>query len=262
VLTAAVTGSSLAALFAGSLVAALVGVAVIALTIAVRMRDDRSEMEQRPTREQVERTLVLAAPGFVPLLFMWYAIPSGVVDPAEAAALSIVFVLIIGALIYQEMSARRMYTALVEAGTSAGALLFVVALAGVVVWAITHAYAAPHAAAAPAQMPDRWLFMCFSIVLFVVLGALLAGLPALVVAAPLLFPSAAAFGIGTVHYAIVAVLAAGIGFAAPPLGDGFMRACRTAQLPPSASRRVAALYVGALAGMLVLVAFLPLLLYG
>jgi TRAP-type C4-dicarboxylate transport system permease large subunit len=82
------------------------------------------------------------------------------------------------------------------------------------------------------------------------------------VAAPLLFPFAAAAGITTIHYAVVAVLATGIGFAAPPLGDGFMRACRAAQLPPAAARGVAAVYVSVLGGMLVLVAFLPLLLYG
>jgi tripartite ATP-independent transporter DctM subunit len=262
VLTAAVTGTSLAALFAGSLAVALVGVLGLMLTIAIRMRNDRSEMEERATREQVMRTLVLAAPGLVPLMFMWYAIPGGVVGPGEAAALTMVFLLVLGALIYAQIDARRLYTALVEAGASGGAVLLVVALAGVLVWTIVQSHSVPQVAFALAQMPDRWLFMALSVIVFVVLGAVLAGLPALLVGAPLLFPLAAASGISEVHYAIVAVLATAIGFGTPPLGGGFLRACRTAQIPPGISQPVAALYLGVLATLLLLVAFLPLLLYG
>jgi tripartite ATP-independent transporter DctM subunit len=262
VLIAAVTGTSLAALFAGSLAAALVGVVGLMLTIAIRMRDDRSEMEERATRDQVVRALVLAAPGLVPLIFMWYAIPAGVVGPPEAAALTMVFLLVVGALIYQQIDARRLYRALVDAGTSSGTVLLVVALAGVLVWTVTQSHAAPLLAFTLGQMPDRWLFMALSVAIFVVLGALLAGLPALLVGAPLLFPVAAASGISAVHFAVVAVLATAIGFGAPPLGGGFLRACRIAQVPAGPSRRVAALYLCVLAVMLLLVAFLPLLLYG
>jgi tripartite ATP-independent transporter DctM subunit len=262
VLIAAVTGTSLAALFAGSLAAALAGVLGIMLTIAIRMRNDRSEMEQRATREHVVRTLVTAAPGVIPLVFMWYAIPSGIVGPAESAALTIVFLLVIGALIYQQIDARRICTALVEAGASAGAMLFVVALAGVLVWTIAQSSVAPHVGDRLPQLPSRWLFMALSVVIFAVLGAMLTGLPALLVATPLLFPLAAASGISAVHYAVVAVLATAIGFGAPPIGVGFLRACRIAHVPPGTSRGVAALYLVALAVLLLLVAFFPLLLYG
>jgi C4-dicarboxylate transporter DctM subunit len=83
-----------------------------------------------------------------------------------------------------------------------------------------------------------------------------------VLAAPLLAPMAVGLGISTVHYALVAVLATGIGFCMPPLGGGYVRACRMAQLPAETSRRSAISYLGMLIVTLVLIASLPLLVYG
>ncbi|HTV72250.1 MAG TPA: TRAP transporter large permease subunit [Candidatus Acidoferrales bacterium] len=259
ILAASVTATAVAPLFAAALVPALAGILILALTIAVHMRDDRSEMEERNTPEEVGRALVRAAPALLPLLFMWYAVPAGVVSASEAAVLSLTFVLVLGALMYRPLSLEQISTALVEAGASAGALLFVVALAGVVVWTLMQSGFSLHVSD---SLAARWTFMALSLAVFALLGAILSGLPALVLAAPLLTPLAVGFGISSVHYVIVAVLATGIGFCLPPLGGGYMRACRMAQLPPESSRRIALSYLGMLVVTLVLVAFLPLLVYG
>ena len=61
-------------------------------------------------------------------------------------------------------------------------------------------------------------FMALSIVVFIVLGSVLEGIPALVLLAPLLFPIAKLMGVHEVHYAMVVILAMGIGLFAPPFG--------------------------------------------
>jgi len=68
-------------------------------------------------------------------------------------------------------------------------------------------------------------FMLMSMVLFVVLGSVLEGLPAMVLFGPLLFPIAKQLGINDVHYAIVGILAMGIGLFSPPFGVGFYQSC-------------------------------------
>ena len=75
-------------------------------------------------------------------------------------------------------------------------------------------------------------FLPLSIVLFIVLGSVLEGIPALVLFAPLLFPIAKLVGIHEVHYAMVAILAMGIGLFAPPLGVGFYTACAIGRVAP------------------------------
>jgi len=60
-----------------------------------------------------------------------------------------------------------------------------------------------------------------SIVIFVILGSVLEGIPAMVLFGPLLFPVARGMGDHEVHYAIVIIMTMGIGLFAPPLGVGY-----------------------------------------
>jgi TRAP-type C4-dicarboxylate transport system permease large subunit len=64
------------------------------------------------------------------------------------------------------------------------------------------------------------LFLVVTVVIFVVIGALLEGLPALLIFGPILFPIARSFGLDPVHYGIVIVAAMGIAFFLPPVGVG------------------------------------------
>jgi len=55
------------------------------------------------------------------------------------------------------------------------------------------------------------------------LGSVLEGIPAIVLFGPLLFPIARTVGVHEVHYAMIIILAMGIGLFAPPFGVGYMR---------------------------------------
>ena len=93
--------------------------------------------------------------------------------------------------------------------------------------------------ASRASSPTRWRrarrqlgFLPISIVAFVVLGSVLEGIPAIVLFGPLLFPIARAMGINEVHYAMVVMLAMGIGLFAPPFGVGYYAACAIGRASP------------------------------
>jgi TRAP-type C4-dicarboxylate transport system permease large subunit len=66
----------------------------------------------------------------------------------------------------------------------------------------------------------RALFLALTVFLFVVIGALLEGLPALLIFGPMLFPISRGVGVDPVHYGIVIVAAMGIAFFLPPVGVG------------------------------------------
>jgi TRAP-type C4-dicarboxylate transport system permease large subunit len=100
-------------------------------------------------------------------------------------------------------------------------------------------------------------FMAISIVAFVVLGSILEGIPAIVLFGPLLFPIAKALHINDVHYAIVVVLAMGVGLFAPPFGVGYYAACAIGRVSPDAAMRRIWPYLAALIAGLILVAAVP-----
>ena len=67
---------------------------------------------------------------------------------------------------------------------------------------------------------------------FIVLGSVLEGIPAIVLFGPLLFPIAKQVGVHEVHYAMVIILAMGIGLFAPPFGVGYYAACAISRVHP------------------------------
>jgi TRAP-type C4-dicarboxylate transport system permease large subunit len=90
-----------------------------------------------------------------------------------------------------------------------------------------------------------------------VLGSVLEGIPAIVLFGPLLFPIAKAVGIHEVHYAMVVILAMGIGLFAPPFGVGYYAACAIGRVEPVAGMRPILGYMLALVIGTIIVAAVP-----
>ena len=92
---------------------------------------------------------------------------------------------------------------------------------------------------------------------FILLGSVLEGIPAIVLFGPLLFPIAKAMGVHEVHYAMVVVLAMGLGLFAPPFGVGYYAACAIGRVNPDEGMRPIWAYLAALLIGLVIVAAVP-----
>ena len=99
--------------------------------------------------------------------------------------------------------------------------------------------------------------MIGSIVLLIVVGVLLEGLPSLNVLAPLLLPIAGKLGLSELHYALVLIIAMGVGGFMPLAGVGFYVCCAIMRSDiEAASRAMIPYLVVVLAGLLI-VAFVP-----
>src|SRR5580700_7695913 len=92
-------------------------------------------------------------------------------------------------------------------------------------WGLTQSGFSRDLAAAMTGLPGgNATFLAVSILAFIVLGSVLEGIPAIVLFGPLLFPIARQLGVHEVHYAMVVILAMGIGLFAPPFGVGYYAA--------------------------------------
>ena len=68
-------------------------------------------------------------------------------------------------------------------------------------------------------------FLILSALLFILLGAVLEGLPAVVILVPTFLPVVKQMNIDLIHYSIVVTAATGIGLFLPPIGVGLFVAC-------------------------------------
>jgi tripartite ATP-independent transporter DctM subunit len=220
------TGVSIAALFNAGLVPAALAALFLLVVVLVRSRNDRTELAARPAAKAIAWAFFVAIPGFVLPFVIRAAILGGVATATEVSTIGIVYTILVGLFIYREFDWRQTYPILRETASLTGAIMLIIATATAMAWALTQSGFADQLATMLTNAPGGKIgFMALAIVLFLVLGSILEGIPAIVLFGPLLFPIAKAAGIAEVHFAIVAVLAMGIGLFAPPFGAGFYAAC-------------------------------------
>lgn len=251
-----VTGVSISALFTGGL---LPGV-VLALMLAVvaRFRSAGQAVSTRSGLRAICISLVAAAPALVLPFIIRAAVILGATTPTEVSTLGIVYALILGPLFYRRISWREFGPLLAGAATLSGAILLIIGTATAMAWALTQSGFSLQLAAAMASLPGgSWGFMAVSILAFVLLGSVLEGIPAVVLFGPLLFPIAQRMGINEVHYAIVVVLAMGIGLFTPPFGVGYYTACAISRVPSQEGMRPIIGYIATLLIGLIIVAAVP-----
>jgi TRAP-type C4-dicarboxylate transport system permease large subunit len=95
-----------------------------------------------------------------------------------------------------------------------------------------------------------------TVLLFVVIGALLEGLPALLIFGPILFPISRSIGVDPVHYGIVIIAAMGIAFFLPPVGVGLSIAAAIARVDiDDVSRSYFPYLIALLVGLALIAAF-------
>jgi tripartite ATP-independent transporter DctM subunit len=253
-----VTNVSIAALFTGGLLpAAMLGV-ILCMVVWWQAGSDGERLPSRVPTTTILRCLVTALPALILPFVIRSAVIEGVATATEVSTIGIAYTLIVGALFFRELNWKHIVPMLIDTATMSGAVLFVIGAASGMAWALTQSGFSTLLADAMAALPGgQPSFLIVSVATFVVLGAVLEGIPAIVLFGPLLFPVATSMGIHEVHYAVVVILAMGIGLFAPPFGVGYYMACAIGNVSPDVGMKPSAPYLIVLFLAVLILAFLP-----
>ena len=253
-----VTGVSIASLFTGGLLPGVVVGAILCVVVWRRnRREDLSHVSRASIRE-IGTTFVIALPAIALPFIIRGAVMEGVATATEVSTIGIAYAVLAGLLIYRRFDWRRIYPMLVETAALSGAILLIIGAATGMAWSLTQSGFSRDLARAMGGLPGGVpTFLLVSIAAFVVLGSVLEGIPAVVLFGPLLFPIARQVGVHEVHYAMVIILAMGVGLFAPPFGVGYYAACAISKVHPDEGLKPIAGYLVALLIGLLLVAFVP-----
>ena len=218
---------------------------------------DRSNGPRRRQGE-IARAFLVALPALVLPFLIRAAVVEGIATATEVSTLGIAYSAIAGLLIYRRFDWTALRPMLVSTAALSGAILLIIGTATGMAWGLTQSGFSRTLAAAMTGLPGGAVtFMAASIAAFIVLGSVLEGIPAIVLFGPLLFPIARAVGIHEVHYAMVVILAMGIGLFAPPFGVGYYAACAIGRVEPAEGMRPILAYMLALILGTIIVAAVP-----
>jgi tripartite ATP-independent transporter DctM subunit len=258
-----VTNISIAALFTGGLMPAFV--AALGLVVVAWFRSRRADTGAG-TRAPVSlmlRTFVIAVPGLTLPFVIRAAVIEGVATATEVSTVGVVYTALLGFAVYRQFDWRRIYPILVDTVSLTGAVMLIIGTATAMAWALTQSGFSQWLVSIMAGVPGGTAgFLAITIIAFIILGSVLEGLPAIVLFGPLLFPVAKAMGVHEVHYAMIVILAMGIGLFAPPFGVGYYGACAIGRISPDDALWRIWPYIGALVVALAIVAAIPWLSIG
>ncbi|WP_261986445.1 TRAP transporter large permease [Actinomadura sp. HBU206391] len=172
----------------------------------------------RLSAREIGRTFVQAIPPLIAPLVILGGIFSGAFTATEAAAVAVLYSALL-ALAYRTVPAREWGRMLVRVGRTSGVVLALVGVAQILAYMLAYDRVEVALAEwASGFTGDYLLFVLVLIVVFWIIGALLDGMPALIVLVPLFLPLAQEAGMSPLHFSVLALAIIGISLVTPPLG--------------------------------------------
>jgi tripartite ATP-independent transporter DctM subunit len=222
-----VANISIAGLFMAGLVPAAVlalSLAVIAVIVGKKINPDDAFEKRTPLLPLIGGALV----AFIMVGMIGKGVTSGVATSTEVSAFAVVYALLVGGAAFRELTLRSVSRLFVKSASMAGSILFIVAAASSVSFALTIEQIPQLVSASMIAFANDYgsvMFLLLSVGIMIIFGAVLEGAPALIIFGPLLTPIAQQLGIHPLHFGTVMVIAMGLGLFAPPIGLGLFATC-------------------------------------
>ena len=252
-----VAGVSIAGLFESGFFVAMVLLLALLVLARWKARKEETGSIRRPSAKVIGRLALIATPALVLPFLIRSAVGGGVATATEVSTIAVLYAMLIGHVLYGGIGWKRAYSMLVETAALSGAILLILGTASAMAWAITQSGIVQQLSSFLTTLPGGWMtFMGVTVLVFVILGCLLEGLPAVLLLAPIMFPIAQKLGINDIHYSMVIVCAMNVGLMLPPIGVGFYIACRIGDAKPDEVIFAIWPYIAALlVGVVVIAAF-------
>jgi len=253
-----IANASVGALFAGGFLPAFLMAGALMVQLNIQARREGVPPGQfvgaKPLLKAFKESILAL---FMPVI-IFGGILGGVCTPTEAAVLAVVYGLIISMFIYREITVKALGEALLSTGLVTGQVMIMVGIASVFGWILTREQVPQALAGAINSMGGgKNLFLFMINIAFLFIGAILEGVPALIMTVPILLPIATQFGVDPVHFGIILIANMGIGLFLPPIGLGVFIGCSIGKITVSEVAKPLIPYLAVNFAMVLLITYWP-----
>lgn len=215
-----VSNTSIIDLFvAGILPGVLLGVGMLALTwfAAVRRGFPPSEVMGGWTKWKSE--LKHAFPALLMPIFVIGTLRFGIATPTEVSVMAVAYALLVGSVIYRDMSWKGILRAILETGVMTGAVMVIIMASSIIQWILTLEQVPQELAAwVTGSLSEPWQVILAMNVIMLLVGTFLDLPAAVLLLGPLFTGIAAAIGLDPVQLGLIMVVNLAIGLYTPPVG--------------------------------------------
>jgi C4-dicarboxylate transporter DctM subunit len=253
-----IANTSIGALFAAGFLPAFLMAGALMIQINIQARREGVTpgrfVGAKPLLKAFKESLLAL---FMPII-IFGGILGGVCTATEAAVLAVVYGIVVSTFVYREINLLKLREILLETGAVTGQVMIMVGMTSVFAWILT-VEQVPKALALLIHSigGGKILFLLMINISFLFLGAVMEGVPALIMTVPIILPVAAAFGVNPVHFGIILIANMGIGLFLPPIGVGAFVACSIGKISISAVARPLIPYLAVNFATVLLISYWP-----
>ena len=220
VVYASITGVSIADMFtAGIVPGILMGVALVIVVMLEAKKHNIQPSRKKATAKERWATFKDAFWGFLMPIIILGGIYGGIFTPTEAAAVSVVYGLFVGMVIYREVKFRDLIDIFVESAKTTGGIMLIVACASLFSYVCTKFGIADAASGLLASIAhNQFVFLLIVNIIFLIAGCFIDANSAMYIFIPIMLPVCKALGYDVVAFGVMATVNLAIGQVTPPVG--------------------------------------------
>lgn len=212
------TGASTGDVFTGGIIPGIILVILMSIH-AYRYGKKHVPITYKFSMQEVWRTFKEAIWALLMPLIILGGIYGSIFTPTEAAAVACLYGVIIGFLVYKELSAKTMVKVMQDSVVSAAMIMFIVGAAGAFGFVMTQANIPTQMSNFIISLTDnKYVFLLLVNLLLLFIGTFMETNAAILIVAPIFLPIVNAFGIDLVHFGVMMVVNLSMGMVTPPLG--------------------------------------------
>jgi C4-dicarboxylate transporter DctM subunit len=249
---------SVAAMFAAGIIPGILISAGMAVPVFFIAKKRNYPREEPPTLPEFMRILGRAMPALLIPVIIMGGILFGWFTPTEAAAVAVVYALVIPPIFYREPSLKDLPAIFADSARLSGVIGLIIGFVGAFGWVLSYSKFPHHVAEAIASIsPSWWLFITIVMALYIVLGTFLTPSEIILVTVPVLLPVAQTTGIHPIHFGMVCVIASAIGHITPPVGLCLFVGMAISKLSMDQLLKPLLPFLAAIIVTMVIIAFVP-----
>ena len=256
-----IADTSIGSLFiAGVVPGLLMGAALIIAALLVGRKMDLKSLPKASGKERWEAFKDAFWGLLMPVIILG-GIYGGIFTPTEAAAVAVVYGLVVGIFIYKTIRVKELFAILIDSASTTATVMFITASASLFAYVLTRARLDVAISNGLVNLSGGSTFIFFMIVnvILLIAGCFLDSTSALYIFTPLFVPVAQALGIDMIHLGVVMIVNLAIGLFTPPVGVNLYVACGVAKVDlKQISKAVIPLLVAALI-VLLIITYIPFL---
>lgn len=259
VVYASIVGVSVGGLFlAGFIPGILLCLSLMALVFFLARNRNYVWRSQRSSFAEIAKSSAAAVLALIMPLIIIGGIITGMFTATEAAAVAVFYALVIGVIVFKELSLKHLKKHLIAAGRTSGSILFIIACANVLAWVLASEQIPQKLSLYLLSLGSNPYFILFVVNLFLlVAGMFLETGAAVILLSPILHPALTALGLHPLHVGLVFVLNISIGLITPPVGICLFVTSSIAKIPIEKMIKAIIPFLLVEFAVLFLVSFLP-----